>query len=107
MPAHPMPRRTAVLALLRRASGWNATIRAVEHMSGIARRRDLEAQLADASAEIQELRAALAEATRPPTLFARMRMHERAVDRFARLRRATPRRLRGSTMAERERDFSR
>jgi hypothetical protein len=96
-----------MLALLRRVSGWKAAVRTVRRVTGIARRRELEAQLADATAEIQELRAALAEATRPPTLFARMRMHERAVDRFARLRRATPRRVRGSVMADRERDYSR
>jgi hypothetical protein len=96
-----------MLAYLRRASGWDAMVRAVQRVTGIARRRELEAELADASAEIHQLRAALAEATRPPTLFARMRMHERAVDRFARLRRATPRRVRGSAVVDRERDYIR
>jgi hypothetical protein len=96
-----------VLARLRTASGGDAVVRAVQRLTGIARRRELEAQLAEASAEIRELRASLAEATRPPTLFARMRMHERAVDRFARLRRATPRRVRGSVPADRERDYIR
>jgi anti-sigma-K factor RskA len=58
----------------------------------IERERELESRLAGAHAEISALRARLSDATRPPTQFARAHMREVAVDRFARLRRAAPRR---------------
>ena len=57
-------------------------------------RRHVEAQLDRARAEMDALRDRLAEATRPPAQFARMRMRESAAYRFARLRRAVPRRRR-------------
>ena len=60
----------------------------------VARERELEARLDDARAQIAALRARLTDATRPPTQFARMRMREVAVNRFARLRLAAPRRTR-------------
>jgi len=60
----------------------------------VARQRELEAQVDDAYTEIASLRARLIEATRPPAQFARMRMRQVAVDRFARLRLAAPRRTR-------------
>ena len=44
------------------------------------------------TSEMDALRERLAEATRPPAQFARMRLRESAVYRFARLRRAVPRR---------------
>ena len=55
-------------------------------------RRTLEERLGRADAEIEVLRVHLVEATRPPMQFARMRMRERALYRFGRLRRAVPRR---------------
>ena len=67
-------------------------------------RREVEARLAKAHAETEALRARLAEATRPPTQFARMRLRESAVDRFARLRRAAPRRTRVPQLSEIGRD---
>ena len=67
-------------------------------------RRDVEARLEEAHAEMDALRERLAEATRPPTQFARMRMRESAVDRFARLRRAVPRRTRMPQLSESRRD---
>jgi len=57
----------------------------------VARERDLEEELGAAHTEIAALRTRLAEATRPPTQFARTHMREVAVDRFARLRLAAPR----------------
>lgn len=54
-------------------------------------RRELETRLERADAEMAALRERLTEATRPPTQFARMRLRESAVYRFARLRRAAPR----------------
>ena len=66
----------------------------------VTRERELKAQLNAARSEIAALRARLADATRPPTQFARMRMREVAVNRFARLRLAAPRR---SRIAETER----
>lgn len=62
----------------------------------VARQRELEAQLDDAHAEIASLRSRLADATRPPTQFARMRMREVAVNRFGRLRLAAPGRARSA-----------
>jgi len=67
-------------------------------------RREVEARLAKAHAEMEALRARLAEATRPPTQFARMRLRESAVERFARLRRAAPRRTRVPQLSEIGRD---
>jgi type II secretory pathway pseudopilin PulG len=67
-------------------------------------RREVEARLAQAHAEMDALRARLAEATRPPTQFARMRLRESAVERFARLRRAAPRRTRAPQLSEIGRD---
>jgi len=60
----------------------------------VARERELEEELGAAHTEIASLRIRLAEATRPPTQFARTHMREVAVDRFARLRLAAPRRSR-------------
>jgi hypothetical protein len=66
---------------------------AVLQLMLIARyRRMLETQLFEANTTIRALRARLDEATRPPTQFARMRLRRVAVDRFARLRLAAPRR---------------
>jgi hypothetical protein len=66
---------------------------AVGHVMVLARhRRALEERLNRADAEIAALRLHLDEATRPPMQFARMRMRERAMYRFGRLRRAAPRR---------------
>ena len=64
----------------------------------VARERELESKLAGAHAEISALRARLSDATRPPTQFARAHMREVAVDRFARLRRAAPRRSRHASL---------
>jgi hypothetical protein len=60
----------------------------------VARQRELESRLDAARAEIAALRSRLTDATRPPTQFARMRMRQVAVNRFARLSLATPRRPR-------------
>jgi hypothetical protein len=67
-------------------------------------RREVEARLDRAHAEMHDLRARLADATRPPTQFARMRVRESAVYRFSRLRRAVPRRANLTTMSESLRD---
>jgi hypothetical protein len=67
-------------------------------------RREVEARLDRAHDEVRDLRERLAEATRPPAQFARMRMRESAVSRFAKLRRAVPRRSRLSQMSESLRD---
>jgi hypothetical protein len=66
----------------------------LELMALTRERRALDARLAAAHREISGLRERLVEANRPPTQFARMRMRAVAVDRFARLRLATPRRRR-------------
>lgn len=55
-------------------------------------RRALEIRLAVARAEADELRRRLADETRPPTQFARMHLRGVALERFARLRLAMPRR---------------
>ena len=55
-------------------------------------RRTLEIQLAVARAESESLRERLAEETRPPTQFARKHLRDGALERFARLRLAMPRR---------------
>lgn len=69
-------------------------------------RRRIEARLDQAHAEMDALRERLAEATRPPAQFARMRLRESAVYRFARLRRAAPRRSRLTDVAEGSRDLA-
>jgi hypothetical protein len=69
-------------------------------------RRDVEARLDEAHAEMAALRARLAEATRPPAQFARMHLRETAFYRFARLRRAVPRRPRVVDLSERQRDLA-
>jgi membrane protein implicated in regulation of membrane protease activity len=67
-------------------------------------RREVEAHLDQVNAEMDALRERLAEATRPPTQFARMRLRESAVYRFARLRRAVPRQSPMGQLSERARD---
>jgi hypothetical protein len=67
-------------------------------------RREVEARLERAHAEMLVLRERLDDATRPPVQFARMRMRESAVYRFARLRRAVPRNSRLPEMSEIARD---
>ena len=69
-------------------------------------RHALEDQLADADAEIDVLRLRLAEATRPPTQFARMRVRDGALYRFARLRRAVPRRTRRLSVIDEVRELT-
>lgn len=70
-------------------------------------RRELETELERARAEMAAMRDRLDEATRPPTQFARMRLRERAVNRFGRLRRADPRRSRVRDVSVSVGDFSR
>ena len=70
-------------------------------------RRALEERLRAARAETDNLRLRLADATRPPTQFARLRLREGAVQRFARLRRAVPHRTRPPSAAERVRELTR
>ena len=73
----------------------------VVHVMVLARhRRELEERLSRAHAEMDVLRHRLDDATRPPTQFARMRLRERAVHRFGRLRRAAPRRSRAPELIE-------
>lgn len=67
-------------------------------------RREAEARLERALAEMDELRERLAEVTRPPAQFARMRLRESAEYRFARLSRAVPRRARLPQLSEIGRD---
>jgi hypothetical protein len=67
-------------------------------------RREVEARLDEAYAEMDALRERLDEATRPPTQFARMRLRESAAYRFARLRRAVPRHIRVPQLTESGRD---
>ena len=67
------------------------------HLMTLTRHRsELVARLSAADREIEALRTSLADATRPPTQFARMRLRAVAVDRFARLRLAAPRRVRAA-----------
>lgn len=63
-------------------------------------RRQIEERLERAHTEMNALRERLDEATRPPAQFARMRLRESAVYRFARLRRAVPRRSRLADVSE-------
>ena len=70
-------------------------------------RRDLESRLSRAHAEMDLLHRQLADATRPPVQFARMRLRERAVSRFGRLGRAVPRRSRLRDHAEGVREATR
>jgi hypothetical protein len=67
-------------------------------------RRDIEERLGRAESEMRALRERLDEATQPPTQFARTRMRESAVYRFARLRRAVPRRVALRELTEGVRD---
>ena len=66
--------------ILQRFIAW------LDEVTGRARRRRLEEELARTDAEIVRLRQLLAEATRPPTQFARMREREVALRRLTRLR---------------------
>jgi hypothetical protein len=66
--------------MLRALTGW------FEEVTGTARRRRLEEELVRADDEIARLRRLLADATRPPTQFARMREREVALRRLTRLR---------------------
>lgn len=70
-------------------------------------RREVEARLDQAHADLDTMRERLAEATRPPAQFARMHLRETAVHRFARLRRAAPRRSRLTDATEGARDLAR
>lgn len=69
-------------------------------------RRNLEARLSRAQDEANVLRRRLADATRPPTQFARMRLREEAIYRFGRLRRAVPRRPRTPALTENVHDLT-
>jgi hypothetical protein len=68
-------------------------------------RREIEERLDQAHTEMHALRERLDEATRPPAQFARMRLRESAAYRFARLRRAAPRRSRLTEVTEGTRDL--
>jgi hypothetical protein len=70
-------------------------------------RREVEARLDRAHADLDTMRERLVEATRPPAQFARMHLRETAVSRFARLRRAAPRRSRLADVTEGSRDLAR
>ncbi len=92
-------REIAVLAVL-------ASLFVVTHhviTMRIAREHELNLRLQDARHEIAALRARLADATRPPTQFARRQMRTAAVDRFARLRLAVPPRSTTRTLGSRSR----
>lgn len=65
---------------------WDRLRAWLEEATGRARRRRLEEELRRADAEIGRLRRLLADATRPPTQFARMREREVALRRLTRLR---------------------
>ncbi len=65
---------------------WQRFVAWVDEVTGRARRRRLEEELARTDAEIRRLRQLLAEAMRPPTQFARMREREVALRRLTRLR---------------------
>jgi hypothetical protein len=69
-------------------------------------RRKLEERLSRAHAAMDVLHNQLADATRPPVQFARMRLRERAVYRFGRLGRAAPRRSRAPASIEGIRDLT-
>ena len=69
-------------------------------------RREIEARLERARTEMDTLRERLDEATRPPAQFARMRLRESAVYRFARLRRAVPDHSRLTDVTEGSRDVA-
>ena len=64
----------------------HSLVRWFEERTGRARRRRLEEELVRADAEISRLRGLLADATRAPTQFARMREREVAMRRLNRLR---------------------
>ena len=65
---------------------WQRWVAWLDEVTGRARRRRLEEELVRTDAEIRRLRQLLAEATRPPTQFARMREREVALRRLTRLR---------------------
>jgi hypothetical protein len=65
---------------------WHRFVSWLDEATGRARRRRLEEELARADAEIWRLRQLLAEATRPPMQFARVREREVALRRLTRLR---------------------
>ena len=82
----PLLRDLAALAVIALLS-----IAVIQVMALARHRRAMEAQLAEAHAEIDALRDRLAEETLPPTQFARMHLRDVALERFARLRLAVPR----------------
>jgi hypothetical protein len=65
---------------------WHGLMNWFDEVTGRARRRRLEEELTRADAEIWRLRQLLAEATRSPMEFARMREREVALRRLTRLR---------------------
>jgi type II secretory pathway pseudopilin PulG len=69
-------------------------------------RREVEARLDQAHAELDSMRERFAEATRPPAQFARMHLRETAVYRFARLRRAIPHHRRLTDVTQGSRDLA-
>ena len=75
----------SVLTQLRNLPGWAPAVRSIDQAAGRARHRQLKEELAAANAEIERLRARLAEATRTPTQFAQMRAREMAIGRLTRL----------------------
>jgi len=75
----------SMLTQVRRVPGWASTVRSIDQAAGRARHRQLASELAAAKAEIDGLRARLADATRTPTQFAQMRAREMAIGRLTRL----------------------
>jgi hypothetical protein len=67
---------------------WHELVNWFDEVTGRARRRRLEEELARADAEIWRLRQLLLEATRSPIEFARMRERVVALRRLTRLRMA-------------------
>lgn len=102
MSQRPAPRADRLVVDLRRITGWDAVVAWLDDLRGRTRQRELEAQLRAAHREIERLQARLAEATRPPTQFARMRVRQVAVERLARLRLA-----RGRAASAREETYVR
>ena len=90
------------LADVRRVTGWDALVAWIDGVRGITQQRELERQLRAAHREIARLQARLADATRPPTQFARMRARQVAVERLARLRLA-----RGRASSARDETYTR
>jgi hypothetical protein len=83
---HSVPGTPNVTARLRDMALLRGLVDSIDELTGRARRRRLEEELVRADAEIWRLRQLLAEATRPPTQFARMREREVALRRLTRLR---------------------